>query len=226
MAETSGRMLRFELNVPVDVALQSEDGVVIAGRYGDRVIYTLNDSRTMYVAPFVAQRIRELGIRAGESFKICKRHVKTGRSKTVDWLVERPDADGETQLERDLRDSIEIANSRNASSTATSPPTPDPTRVIVLPRRVTKASDIQTKAPAAVNASRDGDSTSSLPPASDDGKQPPPDTQLAHALKTAIAAAVEAEKFAKTLDYNIRFTTDDVRSMGITILIGMQQRQR
>ena len=53
-----------------------------------------------------------------------------------------------------------------------------------------------------------------------------PDTQLAHALKTAIAAAAEAEKFAKTLDYNIRFTTEDVRSMGITVLIGMQQRTR
>jgi Protein of unknown function (DUF3489) len=51
-----------------------------------------------------------------------------------------------------------------------------------------------------------------------------PSTQLAHALKTAISAAADAEKFAKTLDYNIRFTTDDIRSMGITVLIGMQQR--
>jgi hypothetical protein len=51
-----------------------------------------------------------------------------------------------------------------------------------------------------------------------------PDTQLAHALKTAIAAAADAETFAKTLNYNIRFTTEDVRSMGITVLIGMQQR--
>ena len=51
-----------------------------------------------------------------------------------------------------------------------------------------------------------------------------PDTQLAHALKTAIAAAADAEKFATTLDYNIRFSTEDIRSMGITVLIGMQQR--
>jgi len=53
---------------------------------------------------------------------------------------------------------------------------------------------------------------------------PLPSTQLAHALKTAISAAADAEKFAKTLDYNIRFSTDDIRSMGITVLIGMQQR--
>jgi hypothetical protein len=51
-----------------------------------------------------------------------------------------------------------------------------------------------------------------------------PEPQLAFALKTAIAAAADAEKFAKTLDYNIRFTTEDVRSMSITVLIGMQQR--
>jgi hypothetical protein len=217
-------IFRFETNVPVELALQNEAGITVAGRYSDRVMYTLDDNRRIYVAPFVARRISELGIRAGEPFKICKRHVKSGRSKTVDWLVERIDADGETQLERDLRDSIDIANSRNDNSTSAPTPASDPpSPVIVLPRRVTKAS---AKAPTTVNGSANGHSTSSLPTESDDGRQPPPDTQLAHALKTAIAAAVEAEKFAKTLDYNIRFTTDDVRSMGITILIGMQQRQR
>ena len=120
-----------------------------------------------------------------------------------------------------------MASSRNENSA----PEPTPTsehqnRVVALPRRVTKGSDLPAKAPTPVNGSANGHSTSSRPPGSDDGKQPPPDTQLAHALKTAIAAAVEAEKFAKTLDYNIRFNTDDVRSMGITILIGMQQRLR
>src|SRR5579863_9463064 len=101
MNDSNIRMLRFELNVPAEIALQSEEGVLIAGRYGDRVMYTLNDSRTMYVAPFVAQRITELGICAGERIRICKRHIKTGRRKTVDWLVERVRSEGETQLERD-----------------------------------------------------------------------------------------------------------------------------
>jgi hypothetical protein len=74
------------------------------------------------------------------------------------------------------------------------------------------------------NGVLNGHPTSAAPPAKDNGHQPAPDTQLAHALKTAIAAAAEAERFAQTLDYNIRFTTEDVRSMGITVLIGMQQR--
>jgi hypothetical protein len=220
-------ILRFEANVPVEVELQSAAGVTVAGRYSDRVMFTLNDNRTMYVAPFVAQRINELGIRAGEPFKICKRHVKTGRSKTVTWLVERPDADGETQLERDLRDSIEIANAEKENAPSTAPTPSGATKpVIVLPPRITKASELQARAPSNGNGAENGHHTPTTPPASDNGNQLPPNTQLAHALKTAIAAAVEAEKFAKTLDYNIRFTTDDVRSMGITILIGMQQRQR
>jgi hypothetical protein len=225
VGQRNSNALRFELNVPIEANLQSEDGVIVAGRYGDRVLYTLTDNRTMFVAPYVAKRISELGIRAGEPFKICKRYVKNGRSKTVLWLVERFDADGETQLARDLQASIDIANSRNEDSAPEpTPPSDPPTPVTALPRRVTKASDLPAKARTPVNGSANGHSTPS--PASDDGKQSAPDTQLAHALKTAIAAAVEAEKFAKTLDYNIRFTTDDVRSMGITILIGMQQRVR
>jgi hypothetical protein len=216
-------ILRFETNVPVELALQSDAGVTVAGRYGDRVMYTLSDNRTMYVAPFVARRISELEIRAGEAFKICKRHVKTGQRKEVNWLVERVDTDGETQLERDLRDSIEIANSQNDAG-PTAPPSAKP--ILVIPLSLTKASELKACAPRKGSSSQNGHQASSTPPASDGGSQPPPDTQLAHALKTAIAAAVEAEKFAQTLDYNIRFTTDDVRSMGITILIGMQQRQR
>jgi hypothetical protein len=218
-------ILRFEANVPVEVVLQNESGITVAGRYSDRVMYTLHDDRRMYVAPFVAKRISELGIRAGEPFKICKRYVKNGRSKTVDWLVERLGADGEAQLERDLQASIDWSTSRNENSAPEPTPTSDPPKPVTAPpRRVTKASDLPAKVRTAVNGSANDHSTS--PPEPDDRKQSPPDTHLTNALKTAIAAAVEAEKFAKTLDYNIRFTTDDVRSMGITILIGMQQRLR
>jgi hypothetical protein len=98
--------------------------------------------------------------------------------------------------------------------------------VIVRPRAPIEASDLPPWAPTEETGSTNGHHSCSTVPGPGSGSQPPPDTQLAHALKTAIAAAVEAEKFAKTLDYNIRFTTDDVRSMGITILIGMQQRLR
>jgi hypothetical protein len=131
-------ILRIEFNVPVEVALQNEAGVSVAGRYSDRVMYTLSDGRTIYVPPFVALRISELGIRAGEPFRICKRHLKTGQRKTVEWSVERVDADAETQLERDLRESIEVANSQNDSR----PPPHGANSVIAIPLPPTKASEL------------------------------------------------------------------------------------
>jgi hypothetical protein len=103
-------ILRFEPNVPVEVRVQGGGGITVAGRYGDRVMYTLSDNRRMYVAPFVAQRIRELQIEPGEAFQICKREVKNGPRKAINWLVDR--LDPETQLERELRESIDQANAR------------------------------------------------------------------------------------------------------------------
>lgn len=47
-------------------------------------------------------------------------------------------------------------------------------------------------------------------------------TQIEHALKTAIAAAASAEKFATEIGYTVRFSEESIRAMGITILIGMR----
>ena len=48
-------------------------------------------------------------------------------------------------------------------------------------------------------------------------------TQIEHALKTAVAAAASAERFAKEIGYTVRFGPEDIRAMGITILIGMRE---
>jgi len=196
-------MVRFAANVPIEIALQCVDGVRVEGRYGNRVRYTLTDDRTMYVAPFVAERIKELEIQPGEVFQVCKLQTKKGNSRTIHWAVER-NGEEETQLERDLRESLARVNNPAIAS-----------RPALTPSEVT-APEADVPPPSPFH-----ELDHSTP---DHSALRPPDTQLAHALKTAIAAAADAEKFAKTLDYNIRFTTEDVRSMGITVLIGMQQR--
>jgi hypothetical protein len=194
---SSRKMVRFAANIPVDIALQGVDGIRVEGRYGDRVKYTLTDDRTMCVDPLVAERIKELAIQPGELFQICKRQAKMGNRKTIHWSVEQPDS--ESPLERDLRASLERAKAPDIA------PQPAP-EIPIFPQNVFYELDPSAR------------------PSTDDTPRRLPDTQLAHALKTAIAAAADAEKFAKTLDYSIRFSTEDVRSMGITILIGMQQR--
>ena len=223
---SSRKMVRFTPNMPVEVALQCTDGVRIEGRYGDRVKYTLADDRTMYVDPLVAERIKELDVQPGEVFQICKCKDK----KTIFWLVRR-DCGLDSQLEQDLLASLERARSPKPTSHAVPNTDPSPSTAAVTSEPPPNASCELDTSPRnngsthGAHANRSGQTPASpAPPLTKDTTPPLPSTQLAHALKTAISAAVDAEKFAKTLDYNIRFTTDDIRSMGITVLIGMQQR--
>jgi hypothetical protein len=225
---SSRKMVRFAANVPVEIALQCTDGIRIEGRYGDRVKYSLTDDRTMYVDPVIAERIKELEVQPGELFQICKRQAKKGHRKTIDWLVQRNDESG-SQLERELRASLERATAPETTpGSAPASPLPAAPETRVPPARPfyelgpCAPSNGVSSAHRVPNGSGNGP-TASARPSTDDATRLP-DTQLAFALKTAIAAAADAEKFAKTLDYNIRFTTEDVRSMGITVLIGMQQR--
>jgi hypothetical protein len=46
-------------------------------------------------------------------------------------------------------------------------------------------------------------------------------TQIEHALKTAIAAAASAEKFATEIGYTVRFSEESIRCMANTVLISM-----
>src|SRR4051812_17668980 len=82
-------ILRFNTNAPVEVALRRDDGKRVEGRYGEQVMYTLDDDRVMYVPPIVAQRIRELGIRAREAFEICKAELREDNRRWIEWRVKR-----------------------------------------------------------------------------------------------------------------------------------------
>ena len=56
--------------------------------------------------------------------------------------------------------------------------------------------------------------------------QPAPATKLEHALKTAISAAHNAEKYGTELGYVVRFDADAIKSMAITVLINMSEGGR
>ena len=55
---------------------------------------------------------------------------------------------------------------------------------------------------------------------------PSPTTQLEHALKTAISAAHNAERYGAELGYVVRFDADAIKSMAITVLINMSGNHR
>ena len=81
-------VVKFPINTPVEVTLQTEAGKPVEGRYG-QVMYSLLGDRVMYVPPYVEQRFQELAIGAGEPLLLCKREVKDGNRNRIEWSVRR-----------------------------------------------------------------------------------------------------------------------------------------
>ena len=218
-------IVRFEMNVPQEVVLKFSEGVMKQGRFGYQVMYTLADDRLMYVPRFVASRISALEIQPGELFTICKREIKDGQRKSIEWRVTRVEL--ETQLERDLRKSVEIANASNSGK--------GPVAVPSAPPEVLTPAAEGAVAPVA-NGSGNGNGTASEPAPNGNGTASAtptngnspsvPMTKLEHALKTAIFAAYNAEKYGAELGYVVRFDADAIKSMAITVLINMSEGGR
>ena len=220
-------ILRFQPNVPILVALQSPQGVVVEGRYGNRMMFSLTDGRVMYVPPIVATKIEAEGIAAGERFELCKAQIKNGHGRSVEWALRRLDPEEqlvevardapapETQLERDLRVSAELANAKKADHESAESPHSAPVPAMPM-----------------TNANGNGNGASAVPArpvpvaAQNDNSQPRSVTKLEHALKTAISAAHNAEKYGSELGYVVRFDADAIKSMAITVLINMSGESR
>jgi hypothetical protein len=204
-------ILRFQTNVPNEVCLESSQGVVVQGRYGDRMMFNLSDGQVMYVPPIVANKIEAEGIGPGERFELCKAQVKIGQRRSIEWSVRRlqpeeprvkepSDTVPETQMESELRASVEMANAKNG-----------------------KDSTVVSADSVVATTQSHMDANSATVPA-----QPvsPPLTKLESALKTAIAAAHNAEKFGAEIGYVVRFDSDAIKSMAITVLINMSEGSR
>jgi hypothetical protein len=87
-SQAAASTLRFQPNVAEEVALKFRDGRDVEGAYGPQVMFTLVDGRKLYLNPGPAERIRELGLRPGEFFSICKRQ---SNGNSVRWEVTRLD---------------------------------------------------------------------------------------------------------------------------------------
>jgi hypothetical protein len=152
---------------------------------------------------------------------LCKAQIRNGHGRSVEWALRRLDPEEqlvevapdtpelETQIEHDLRVSIEMANAKKASSE--SPESPSPASAPATP----------------TNGIGHGTGESPLPVTTQNGQsQPRSLTKLEHALKTAISAAYNAEKYGSELGYVVRFDADAIKSMAITVLINMSGESR
>ena len=82
-------ILPFHLNEPAEVILERPEGILVQGRYGDRVMFTLSDGRVMYVPPFVASKIQAEGVEAGDRVQLCKTQIMNGNRRSIEWIVRR-----------------------------------------------------------------------------------------------------------------------------------------
>jgi len=155
--------IAFQTNVPVTAALAYADGLQVAGRFGDQIMYTLADERVMYVPPVVRSRLVELGIQPGEPFTICKADRKEGNRRFIEWQV----------------------NKDGAANDQTCPP---------------------------ANGKANGQ-----------GSPKPPNgngvSHLQNALASSIDAAIAAEQYAATKGFSVRFGSEDLRAMALSLFI-------
>ncbi|MEQ1949297.1 MAG: hypothetical protein ABL995_19040 [Bryobacteraceae bacterium] len=246
------QILRFEMNVPTQLAIADpEEGKRVAGRYGDQVMYRLTEDQIVYVPPIVAGRIKELGIQPGEVFQVCKKFSRDGCRRLVEWQVSRLEAtpkssESDTRLAEQLEKSIEAIHAAKVvrvPAHGVPPITPSSPAAIDVPvRDITQSDELPQERvpdapalPAAVGAVVPPPTPPAPPsppngcahPAKQNGNIPPtPTTKLEHALKTAISAAYNAEKYGAELGYVVRFDADAIKSMAITVLINMSERSQ
>jgi hypothetical protein len=202
-------ILPFQLNVPAEVILDRPEGTLVRGRYGDRVMFRLADGRVMYVPPFVANKIEAEGLIPGEPFQVCKTQVRKGSRRSIEWTVRRLDPaekePGHTEPAH--------PNGAEAQSDRRAPELEPETRLERDLRESIESLSVKRNGNGHHAANTNGVGTTN--------GQPPPTTKLEHALKTAISAAHNAERFGAELGYVVRFDADAIKSMAITVLINM-----
>ena len=202
-------ILRFEANTPVQVALKFDGGRDVDGRYGPQVLYTLTDGRLMYLEPKAARCIDELKLTAGEPFSICKREIKNGQKRTVEWEVDRLQPVSTTPgLEIVPR---EGTNEPSKPKCAPRAAKIEPGRAAQPTNRRAAVASALDKPEPAVNVGAATTLESQL------RASLPGIAKLEYALKTAIAAAAGAEQFGHAMGYAVRFAPHDIRAMAITV---------
>jgi len=192
-------VLRFNMNVPEQVSLQYPEGKRVQGRYGEQVMYSLSDGRVMYVPLYVEQRINELAIGAAEPIELCKAEVRDGNRRWVEWHIQR--SEGPQQP----------------------PPRANGTAAVAQ-----VLSDAQNLSHPSTNHSVNGNGRYQVP-------WVPPQTLLPMrvngngvpamelALEEAVAIARRIEARAAAENYYLRFNSNDIRSMGVSIFIQMSR---
>jgi hypothetical protein len=223
MAADKSNIVRFETNKPFEGALRyAGPGEEVDGRYGPQVLYTLIDGRKMYLALRANRKFQELRLGAGELFSIIKAETVNGQKRGVEWRITRIDPPGDPAPATPPRPP--------APRTQTAPaPAPEP----VWPKAEAPASQLEAQLRASMRPGAPPAPGAKLVPiaGNPEGQASAQElaatlavsTTLLTALKTSISAFAEAEKFAKEINYAVRFEPQHIYGAAVSLVIGKQR---
>jgi hypothetical protein len=180
----------FETNVPVTAALAYPDGIKVEGRFGDQVMYSLSDERVMYVPPVVRDKLVEIGIQQHEPFSICKAERRNGNRRFIEWVVKRLESEQSGVHKAGNDDDSRSAEGSQSTDTAAS---------------CVPAIGSNGKSNGKVVDARNGSKT--------------PGASLHTALLLSIDAAIAAEHYASAKGLSVRFGSEDLRAMALSLFI-------
>jgi hypothetical protein len=193
-------IVKFPINTPVEVALRFEGGRHVEGRYGDQVMYSLLDNRVMYVPPYVEQRIQELAVGAGEPLLLCKKEVKDGNRKWIEWSVRR--APQQPPSSANVPVAAETAQSKAAPSHGNG-------------NTNGKANGSANGSNGHANGSNGGPRLELVATTVTAAGI----SAMEIALNGATELAQRVESRAASKNYSVRFSGEDIRAIGLTIFI-------
>jgi hypothetical protein len=189
--ESMKERIVFQTNVPVTVALAYPDGMKVEGRYGDQVMYSLSDERVMYVPPIVRDKLIELGIKQKDPFSICKTERRDGNRRFIEWVVKRLEAEQPSAQ----------PSEPNGNHKPSTPGVPTAFAVGHVSNNGNGNGRSSVKVPSGTNGSHVGQAS------------------LRAALAASIDAALEAEQYAATHGLSVRFGSEDLRAMALSLFI-------
>ena len=186
---THEREISVSNHVPVTAPLAYGDGIKVEGRCGDQVMYSLTDERVMYVPPIVRDKLIELGIRQNEPFSICKAERREGNRRFIEWAGRRMEA------EQPCAPAPVNGNNHTAVVASSAANTPG---AVADGNGTAKPNEKATGGPNGSNTAR---------------------ATLQVALAASIDAAIEAERYASEHGLSVRFGSEDLRAMALSLFI-------
>ncbi len=210
--------ISFEVGKQQIVELEFNDGSPVAGRFGDQYQYFLGENKIMWVDPAIREMIVSTGAEAGDKVAIKKTEIRNGNKKRIAWEVARVQRHDEKQrppVVSQPRAAQLPALPAQLPALPAAPPARDPQAP--TQQRIEDLEIQLRETKAAVRRGVDLRIEDAAKARSQANEANP----LSAAFITAIEAARAAEAHAGD---RLRFTSEDIRALAITVYIELCKR--